>query len=101
VNTNELWGSTLTSLTFDPVSWTLTAQVEIPTGGRVLRRTLQFDDVTALRAERQVPLPWNHAELTEVHVSQAPGGVLVELILWDDDTTLTVRCSRLRVTSVD
>ena len=43
----------------------------------------------ALIAKRS--LPWNYAELTEVHVSDVMDQVLVELVLWDDDTSLGAR----------
>jgi hypothetical protein len=41
-------------------------------------------------------LPWNYAELTEVHVSEVMDQVLVEIVLWDDDTSLSARCAHVR-----
>ena len=56
-----------------------------------------LDGVTEWHASQGVPLPWNHAELTEVHVSDAIGQVHVEMVLWADDTSLSAQCTRVRV----
>jgi hypothetical protein len=53
------------------------------------------------QASRDLPLPWNYAELTEVHVSESDDEVLVELVLWSDATSISVRCTRLRVDQLE
>ena len=101
VNTDVLWGGTLVSLTLDPVDWTLRAEVDVTSDEQVDRYALVLEEVADLTAVRRVPLPWSYAELTEVHVSEAGGGVRVELVLWADDTGLTARCSRVLVSADD
>ena len=61
------------------------------------RYELVLDDVTQWHSSRGVPLPWRYAELTEVHVSEVGDQVLVDLVMWSDETTLSARCSRVRV----
>jgi hypothetical protein len=72
---DALWGGTLTSLTLDPASWILRAQVET-TNGTSRRYVLVLDEVVDLHATRVAPLPWTHAELTEVHVRRRPSSRL-------------------------
>jgi hypothetical protein len=95
--TDELWGGSLVSLSFDPVVWTLRFGVEVLDSGEHRRYELVLDGVTQWHCSRGVPLPWNHAELTEVHVSEADDQVIVDLVMWDDDTSLSARCSQVRV----
>jgi hypothetical protein len=100
MDTDALWGGALTSLSLDPISWALRAEVETTSEGTLRRYVLVLDEIVDLHAKRTVPLPWTNAELTEVHVSEAPVGVVVELVLWADDTALTVRCTRARVSLI-
>ena len=95
--TDDLWGGSLMSVSFDPVAWTLRLGVE--TLGKEERRRYELilDDVTQWHSSRGVPLPWNYAELTEVHVSEVEDQVLVEVVMWSDENFLSARCSRVRV----
>jgi hypothetical protein len=95
--TDELWGGILTSVSLDPSTWTVSCGVDVVDRGSVRRYQLVLEEVAGLSAERDVPLPWNYAELTAVHVSDVPGGTKVEIILWAEPTGMTVRCSRVRV----
>ena len=95
--TDELWGGSLVSVSFDPVAWTLRFGVEVLVSEERRRYELMLDDVTEWHSSRGVQLPWNYAELTEVHVSDVIDQVLVELVMWADDTSLSARCSSVRV----
>jgi hypothetical protein len=92
--TDELWGSTLTSVTFDPVAWRLRFAVEALQGEEHRRYELTLDGVTQWNSSRDIPLPWNHAELTEIHVSSATNHLVVEMLLWSENASLTVHCAR-------
>ncbi len=95
-----LWGGSLVSVAFDPVTWTLRCGVEVVDSGASRRYELTMDGVSDWHSSRAVPLPWNRAELTEVHVTEVADQVLVEMVLWSDDTSLEVRCASLRVDEV-
>jgi hypothetical protein len=95
--TDDLWGGSLMSVSFDPVAWTLRFCVETLEKEGRRRYELVLDDVTQWHSSRGVPLPWSYAELTEVHVSGVEDQVLVELVMWSDETSLSARCSRVRV----
>jgi hypothetical protein len=97
VETDVLWGGTLVSVAFDPVTWTLRFGVEVLVNEEGRRFELTLDGVSQWQSSRGVPLPWNYAELTEVHVSEAQDEVLVELVLWDDATSLSARSARVRL----
>jgi hypothetical protein len=99
VDTDALWGGTLTSLAMEPVTWTLSAYVQVTSGNASRQYAVTLDEVQELRANRTVPLPWQYAELTEVHVSPTPGGVAVEFVLWNDDT-VSATCSRISVAEI-
>jgi hypothetical protein len=96
-DTDELWGGNLSSVSFDPVSWTLRFGVEVLVSDERHRYELVLDGVTQWQSSRGVPLPWNCAEVPEVHVSEVGDEVLVEIVLWADDTSLSARCANLRV----
>ncbi len=95
--TDELWGGSLVSVSFDPVAWTLRFGVDVLVGEERHRYELMLDGVTQWPSSRGVPLPWSYAELTEVHVSDVMDEVLVEMVLWNDDTALSARCAQVRV----
>jgi hypothetical protein len=95
--TDDLWGGLLSSVAFDPVTWTLRLGIEVVMSAGRHRYEMVLDDVSEWHSTREVPLPWNYAEVTEVHVSEAGGQVLVELVLWSEPTSLSVRCASVRV----
>jgi hypothetical protein len=96
--TDELWGGSLTSVSFDPVAWTLQFGVEVVEGEESRRYNLTLDGVVEWSVTRDVPLPWTYAELTEVQVTELEDNhVFVEMVLWNDDTSLMARCARVQV----
>jgi hypothetical protein len=98
VEADELWGGTLLSVAFDPVAWTLQFEVVVLAGEELRRYELTLDGVTEWHSSRSVPLPWNYAELTEIHISAVSDHQLrIEMVLWADDTSLSVRCERARL----
>jgi hypothetical protein len=99
--TDGLWGGSIVSVSFDPVAWTLRFGVAVVVGQARHRYELVLDGVSRWQASRDLPLPWNYAELTEVHVSESDDEVLVELVLWSDATSISVRCTRLRVDQLE
>jgi len=95
--TDELWGGSLVTVSFDPVAWTLPFGIEVLDSEQRLRYDLVLDGVTEWHSSRGVPLPWDYAELTEVHVSDSMDVVLVEMVLWAEDTSISARCAGVRV----
>ena len=61
-DTDELWGGSLVSGSFDPVTWTLLFGVEAVLDGERHRYELILDGVTEWRSFGSVPLPWAYAE---------------------------------------
>lgn len=57
-DTDVLWGGMLTSISLDPVGWTLRAWVEVTTDAASRRYELVLAEVIDVHAERGVPLPW-------------------------------------------
>lgn len=92
--TDALWGGSIVSVSFDPVAWTLLLVVDVVESGQRSRYQLVLEGVKQWHVSREVPLPWTSAELTEVHVSERGDGVSLELMLWDDNTSLTAHCVR-------
>ena len=83
---------------FDPVAWTLQFGVEVIERGESRRYDLTLDGVTEWSVTRDIPLPGEYAELTEVQVTELDENqVFVEMVLWNDDTSLMARCARVRV----
>lgn len=68
--TDELWGGSLASISFDPVVWTLEFVVEVVEHGELRRYQLVLDGVTEWSVVCDVPLPWTYAELTELQVTE-------------------------------
>jgi hypothetical protein len=99
-DTDNLWGGTLRSLALDPVAWTLSGEVEVQSEGVARRYRVVLDEVRAVHIDRSVPLPWHHAEVTEVHSSTSTDGTAVELILWEDGTGVRATGSRLTVAPI-
>lgn len=95
--TDELWGGSLVSVAFDPLAWALELGVEVVTNGSPARYRLVLEAVTEWHLSRGVPLPWDYAELTEIEVTDLENEVFVEMVLWDDNTSLMARCARLQV----
>jgi hypothetical protein len=97
VETDALWGGSLVSVSFDPVAWTLRFGVEVVVSEERRPYELTLDGVTEWNSSRGVALPWHYAELTEVHVSEVMDQVLIEMVLWDDDTSVSARCTSVRL----
>ena len=57
---------------------------------------LILEEVADVSAVRSTPLLWNYAELTEVHITNAPTGHRVEVAIWGDSDGIDVRCGRVR-----
>ena len=94
---DRLWGGRLVSVAMEPVAWTLRFCVEVVEYDERRCYELVLEGVKQFHASRDVPLPWDYAELTEVHVAQTGTEVLVDLVMWADGTSLSTRCSRVSV----
>jgi hypothetical protein len=79
------------------VTWTLRFGIEVLDSDERRRYELTLAGVTQWHSSRSVPLPWNYAELTEVHVSDTEDQVVVDMMLWADNTTLSARCAEVRL----
>jgi hypothetical protein len=99
-DTDVLWGGTLLSLALDPVAWRLSGEVEVVSEGTVRRYAVVLDEVRGMHVDRSVPLPWNYAEVTEVHTSRSADGSVVDLVLWEDGTGIRAAGSRLTVAPI-
>jgi len=99
-NTDVLWGGTLLALALDPVAWKLSGEIEVLSEGTAHRYAVVLDEVREVRVDRSAPLPWNYAEVTEVHTSTSADGSAVELVLWEDGTSIRAAGSRLTVALV-
>ena len=99
--TDHLWGGRVLAVSFDPVAWTLSVDVETVNDGEEHQYRLVLDDVSSWQVSRDIALPWTYAELTEIEVSELDDGrVFVEMVLWNDDTSFMAWCSRVRVDDV-
>lgn len=96
-DTDELWGGRLTGIAFDPVDWQAELDVEVHQAGHAARYRVVLEGVTDWRASRVTELPWTYAETTEWHVASANPGVVVEVVMWEDATSLTLRCADVAV----
>ena len=85
------------SVSFDPVAWTLRFGIEVLISKEERQYELVLGGVTQWHSSRGVPLPWNYAEVTEVRVSDLLDQALVEIVLWDEDASLTARCAHVRI----
>lgn len=78
------------------MAWTLELGVEVVTDGRLARYRLVLEAITEWHLSRDVPLP-DYAELTEIEVTDLESEVFMEMVLWDDNTSLMARCARMQV----
>jgi len=99
-NTDVLWGGSLLSLALDPVAWRLSGEIEVLIDGTPRRYAVVLDEIRAMRVDRSVPLPWNYAEVTEVHTSASADGSAVELVLWENGTSISAAGSHLTVAPI-
>ena len=99
IDTDSLWGNQLTTLHLHPVVWTIRADATLSVDGVPQVATLRLEDVSDVQIHRSVPLDWDYAELTEIYVTATETGLDVQLILWVEETTVLVRCTRLSVTT--
>lgn len=96
--TDKLWGGRLEAVAFDPVTHRLTLEVHVLESGVTSVYELACLRVSALRFDNSIPLPWDYAEVTEVHASRAASGDwVVELMLWSEDAGLTCTCKEFAV----
>lgn len=100
--TDVLWGSTLTSLSFDPTTHRLSLGAVVKTDGAFEEFIVQCEAVSELRFANRLPLPWSHAEITEVHaIFEEPSAEWkVEIVLWSD-AGIDLTCRTLTVTATN
>jgi len=82
-----------------PSSWQHGGPITLASDSVPQIATMTLEDVSDVQIHRSVPLDWDYAELTEIYVTATETGLDVELILWVEETTVLVRCTRLSVTT--
>lgn len=93
LSTDQLWGGSLTAVTFDPVGHQLALRVEVLMSGVATAYEVTCSEVSAFRFANSIPLPWTYAEVTEAHARRAASGDWVlELMLWSDGAEITCTC---------
>jgi hypothetical protein len=101
LSADQLWGGSLTAVTFDPVGHRLVLRVEVLTSGVATAYEVTCIEVSAFRFASSIPLPWTYAEVTEVHARRAASGDWVlELMLWSEDAEITCTCRELIVEEI-
>jgi hypothetical protein len=99
---DDLWGSRLTDVRFDPVSHacTLDAVADDPAGPVTYRITCL--SVTELSFSSTIPEPWTYAEVMEAYIThdEAAGQQLLEIMLWSEQAGIDIRCASVEVTIV-
>lgn len=96
----HLWGTTLRNLILDPVTWTLCADIERLYEGVSTYHEVSFQQIDELRFRRDVPLPWNYAELSEMYIAGEEGDWTVHVELWADPDGFVVHCAKVDVRDV-
>lgn len=99
-STNDLWGDVLVDLAFDLQTWALRCTVDVPDSGGARRYELVLSDVASFDLIREVPLPWNYAEFTEIWVEGERGDYRVEVVLWSEPSGFKARCSSVAVNRI-
>jgi len=98
---DDLWGSQLTAVTFDPVGHTcaLSAVAYETTGDTSY--VITCTSVTDLTFHSSIPEPWTYADVTEVYITEdGSGQQLLELMLWSEDAGIEIRCAQIDITEV-
>ena len=91
MNLDALWGGTITGFVFDFDTGTARLRVSVLDDGRRTTSELVVYEVTEIDFVSTIALPWNYAELTEVHVEPQDQGVSVQLVLWSEEATMRIR----------
>jgi hypothetical protein len=90
----HLWGSTLDEVSINLVQGTVTLAITLFNAGTRTAYRAEFQEVFQLHYFNSIELPWNYAELTEIHSETGPDGrVRTELMLWDEDAGLVIGSS--------
>lgn len=99
---DDLWGSRLLSVTFDPVTHrcTLDAMADDASGTTAYRVDCQ--SVVNLSFRSTIPEPWTYADVTEVYVTEdgSTGQHVVEIMLWSEGAGIDIRCGTVEITEV-
>ena len=93
----ELWGGTITHISLDPTGWALRVHIKVPRMDRTDEYLLSLTGIKQLTWTREVPLPWNYAELTEIHVEDEADGLMVDVVIWNEPTGFVARCEQISV----
>lgn len=99
--TDDLWGGQLVDVGFDPVTHVCTLRVHVLLYGTNYVYDVVCQGVTELRFHNSIPEPWTYAELTEAHVAIESEELVLELILWSEDSELVIKGSSIEVTLIE
>lgn len=96
---DDLWGGQLTSFQFDTVNHVCDLLITTQIDSQENLYILECRDVTDFRFHNAIPEPWTYAELTEIHVNfdKKSNHYVVDMILWSEDSDLSVRCSSIDI----
>ncbi|GAB4001953.1 hypothetical protein [Nocardioides ultimimeridianus] len=95
---NSVWATTVTRFEIQLETMTLVLHLRAIDCGEESLFVMLLRGFSELRLTNGIRLPWVYAELTEAHAEgRADGSWEVELILWDEDCTLTCICAGFSV----
>jgi hypothetical protein len=90
---DDLWGSTVRSMGFDPTARVVTLIARVTDAGVTTAFMLRLFGVSELRIDRPDGESWNYTEITEAHATATPTGFLVKLVFWNDPNGLAAQCT--------
>lgn len=98
VDVNGIWASTVTRMDIQLETMTLRLDLKVLDFGQETFYVMECAGFSDLRITNAVELPWDYAELTEASAERrADGNWEIELVLWDEDCSLTCICESYSV----
>ena len=96
---DDLWGSTMRTMGFDPTARVATLIARVTNAGVTTSLMLRLFGVSDLHVERPDGEPWSYTEITEAHATAAVTGFVVKLLFWTEPNGLTARCADYSIES--
>lgn len=95
VLTDDLWGGTLTELTFNPAQGQCALRIEVVDAGSTSSHTVRCEDISEFGFFSSIPQPWTYAEVTQIALTFDDTGSywLLDVMLWSEDAGLVLRCT--------
>lgn len=99
----ELRGGQLVSINFDPVGHKCELCIDVLDMGQLQTFRVSCVRVSDLHFRNIIPEPWTYAEVTEAYESVSPsnGQQVLELMLWSEESDMTITAERIRLVEDD